>query len=139
MKDLEKARRSLEEGGYTCVLCKGEQMRTSTKRGVAPLMELWEEQADVAGWSAADKVLGKATALLYRLLKVKAVYAGIISESALEALQVGGIQIRYGRVVPYIENRTGTGRCPMETATAELDDPSLAPGAIKAKLKELAK
>jgi len=137
MTDLEKARCILQEGGYTCVLCKGDALRTSTKRGVAPLMALWEEQADVACFSAADKVVGKATALLYRLLGVKAVYAGIISESALETLRLGDIETEYGALVPYIVNREGTGRCPMETATADLDDPRLAPTAIKSKLAEL--
>ena len=139
MTDLQNCRRILHDGGYTCVLCKGDNVRTSTKRGVAPLMELLEQQADVQLWSAADKVVGKATALLYRLLGVRAVYALIISESALEALQAGGIEVAYDTLVPYIVNRAGDGRCPMETATADLRDPALAPAAIKAKLKELIK
>ena len=139
MTDLQTCRRILEEGGYTCVLCKGTALHTSTKRGVAPLMELWESKTAVAGWSAADKVVGKATALLYRLLGVRAVYAHIISESALEVLQAGGIEVAYETLVPYIVNRTGDGRCPMETATANLTDPALAPAAIQAKLEELKK
>ena len=139
MNDLQKARRMLEEGGYTCVLCKADAIFTSTKRGVAPLMELWESQTAVAGFCAADKVVGKATALLYRLLGVRAVYALIISESALEALQAGGIEVAYETLVPYIVNRAGDGRCPMETVTADLRDPALAPAAIKAKLEELKK
>ncbi len=139
MNDLQKARHLLEEGGYTCVLCKSTEVRTSTKRGVAPLMELWENKTDISGWSAADKVVGKATALLYRLMGVQAVYAAIISESALHTLEKGGIAAHYGQLVPYIVNRTGDGRCPMESATAELEDPNLAPAAILAKQRELIK
>ena len=139
MKNLNKARELLESSGFTCVLCRGEATYTSTRRGVAPLMELLESKTPVAGWSAADKVVGKATALLYRLLGVKAVYGHIISESAQETLQQGGIEVRFGKCVPYIVNRAGDGRCPMETATADIGDPALAPAAIKAKLAELTK
>lgn len=135
--DLEKAKRVLEDGGYTCVLCKGQAIRTSTHRGVKPLMELLEE--DVAGFSAADKVVGKATALLYCLLGVKAVYAAVISEPALEVLLRHGIAATWGQTVPYIVNRAGTGRCPMELATEDIDDPAAAPAAIENALKKLQK
>ena len=86
MNDLEHAKSILQEGGYTCVLCKGEAIHTSYHRGVRPLLELLE--TDVSGFCAADKVVGKATALLYRLLNVKAVHAQVISQAALQVLQI---------------------------------------------------
>lgn len=137
MNDFEKARSLLAAEGYTCVLCLGDRVLTSRKRGVAPLLELVESGEALNGFCAADKVVGKATALLYRLLGVKAVYADVISDSALQTLYDGGITVIYGEKAPYIINRTGDGRCPMETATADLDDPTLAPEAIKRKLQEL--
>lgn len=85
MNDLEQAKSILLSGGYTCVLCKGETVHTSNHRGVRPLLELLE--TDVTGFCAADKVVGKATALLYRLLNVKAVHAQVISQAALQVLQ----------------------------------------------------
>lgn len=135
MPDLEKAKRILREGGYTCVLCKGDILHTSAQRGVRPLLELLE--TDVSGFCAADKVVGKATALLYCLLDVKAVHAQVISLAALQVLQNSPIAVTWDTQVEYIKNRTGDGRCPMEQATEGIDDPQEALVAIRQKLKEL--
>ena len=135
MTDLEKAKQLLCAQGFTCVLCKGDILHTSYHRGVKPLMELLGQ--DLEGFSAADKVVGKATALLYCLLGVRSLYAQVISESALEVLSAHGIDVQWQKQVPYIVNREGTGQCPMEQATQNISDPALAPAAIRAKLKEL--
>ncbi len=135
MNDLEKAKSLLQSGGYTCVLCKDDTIHTSSHRGVRPLLELLE--TDVAGFYAADKVVGRATALLYRLLKVKAVHAQVISRGALQVFNGSGIAVSWDSQVEYIKNRTGDGRCPMEQATQGIDDPQEALLAIQKKLKEL--
>ena len=135
MNDLKKARQLLTEGGYTCVLCKGDIVYTSTHRGVRPLMDLLD--TDVSGFSAADKVVGKATALLYCLLNIKELHTCIISDAAAEVLQTHNIPVQWDFRVPFIKNREGTGRCPMETATEGISNPADAPEAIRKKLKEL--
>lgn len=135
--DLQKARQLLASGDYTCVLCHDGTAHTSTRRGVAPLLELIDSGANVAGFSAADKVVGKATALLYCYLGVTAVYAHIISASAAEVLTQNGIALEFGTQVPFIRNRPGTGRCPMEQATETIDDPTEALTVIRRTLKAL--
>lgn len=135
MNDLNKATTLLEREGYTCVLCRDDRVYTSRHRGVRPLMELLE--TDVSGFSAADKVVGKATALLYCLLGIRKLYAKVISDDALDVLQAHGIEVQWDQQVPYIVNREGNGRCPMELATKHVSDPALAPDAIRKKLKEL--
>ena len=135
--DLEKAKEILVTGGYTCVLCRAEQIITSNQRGVAPLMELWEQHRDVSGFSAADKVVGKATALLYCLLGVRAVYGAVMSRPALTVLEANGIATGYEQLVDAIRNRTDTGFCPMETATRDIHDPKDAPQAIRKALASL--
>lgn len=137
MDDLMKARLLLEQEGYTCVLCLGDKIHTSHHRGVRPLMELLGQ--DLSGFSAADKVVGKATALLYCLLQVKCLWAGVISEAALDVLRDHNIPVQWEIRVPQIQNRQGTGRCPMEQATEHIRDPQDAPGAIRKKLEELQK
>ena len=137
MHDLESAKQLLTDGGFTCVLCFGEHTITSQRRGVAPLLDLLSNGTDVTNYSAADKVVGKATAMLYRLLGVRQVYGAIISDAAIQTLKAGNIEVSFGKQVAYIINRTGDGRCPMETATAAIDAPIEALAAIKAKLKEL--
>lgn len=134
----QKAVRLLLEGGFTCVLTDGSRTYTSTRRGVRPLLELVESGTDCAGFYAADKVVGKATALLYCLLKVRSVHALVISESALAVLAHHGIAVTFDQKVPQIRNRAGTGRCPMELATEHIEDPRQAPAAIYRKLRELA-
>jgi hypothetical protein len=135
MNDLERAKSLLRSGGYTCVLCKDDIVHTSFHRGVRPLLELLE--TDVSGFYAADKVVGKATALLYCLLNVKAIHAQVISQAALQVLQNSPIAVSWDRQVDYIKNRAGDGRCPMEQATEGIDDPQEALVAIQKKLKEL--
>ena len=135
MNDLERAKSLLQSGGYTCVLCKDDIVHTSFHRGVRPLLELLE--TDVSGFYAADKVVGKATALLYCLLNVKAIHAQVISQAALQVLQNSPIAVSWDRQVDYIKNRAGDGRCPMEQATEGIDDPQEALAAIQKKLKEM--
>lgn len=137
--DWEMAKHHLRAGGYTCVFRKGERELTDTRRGVRPLLELLKSGEDFTGFSVADKVVGKASALLYCLLKVKRVYAPVISRSALEVLESHGIPCEYGHLVPGIRNRTNTGLCPMEAATANISDPKEAPEVLEKTLEALTK
>ena len=136
-EDLRKAVALLESGGHTCVLYRDDTYLTDDRRGIRPLMELLESSRDVTGFSAADRVVGKAAAFLYCLLKVSCVYAGVISKPALQVLQAQGIPVFYSTLVPAIKNRTGDGFCPMETAVWDLEDPKKAPNAIRETLKKL--
>ena len=135
--DLQQAIQILKNGQYTCVLCKDGHTVTSYQRGVAPLMGFWEHQTDLSGYSAADKVVGKGTALLYCLLGVKALYANVMSKPAWQVLNAHGIDTSYGQLVDAIQNRSGDGLCPIETATISIDNPADAPEAIRTALKNL--
>lgn len=135
-EDLCRARVLLEQGTYTCVLCKDTATRTCTARGIRPLMELLDE-GQWAGFSAADKIVGKATAFLYVLLDIRAVYTPVISEAALDILSTHHIEVHYGQMVPAIFNRSRTGFCPMETAVREINDPLEAMQAIRETLTKL--
>lgn len=137
MCDLIRAKERLLAGEYTCVLCKGDESVTSQARGVKPLVSWYAGGKDLSGFSAADKVVGKATAFLYALLNVKAVYAGVISQSALEVLAQAGIETRYGKLVPNIINRRGDGICPFEEAVLHIADARSAYAAIRSKMLEL--
>ncbi len=137
MTDLESAKVRLLAEDYTCVLCKGQQAYTSRQRGVRPLVCWYAGGTALEDFSAADKVVGKATAFLYVLLKAKAVYAGVISRTALEVLEKNGIAAEYGSLVENIINRKGDGICPFEEAVLEIQKPEQAYPAIRAKMQEL--
>jgi hypothetical protein len=134
---LIQAKTILDTEGCTCVLCGQGTLYKSTQRGIRPLLELLDAGQDVAGCCAADKVVGRATAFLYCLLQVKAVYGAVMSLPALEILQDHRIEARYGCTTPAIRNRSGDGFCPLETATRNLRDPQDALEAIRETLKDL--
>lgn len=133
MHDLERARRVLAEGGYTCVLCRDARVYTATARGVKPLVDWLDSDLDLRGFSAADKVVGRATAFLYVLLGVERVHALVMSTPAREALEASGIEADCDKEVPGIINRRGDGPCPFEEAVLGIADPKEALKAIRKK------
>ena len=137
--DLLDARQKLSVGGFTCVLSKDGQIYTSTFRGVAPLLAWLDSGEYLQGFSAADKVVGKAAAFLYCLLGIKEVYAPVMSKSALEVLTARGIAAYYDTLAEGIINRRKTGPCPMESATRDIQDPDQALQAIRQTLEAMQK
>jgi len=119
---------------YTAVISAKNGLIRFTERGIKPLYDLVMQKTDIAGAVAVDRVVGKAAALLYVGLKISALYAGVISKPALSALEKSGIATSYGEVVPYIINRKGDGRCPMEEAVTDIEDFTGAVTAIGNKL-----
>ncbi len=135
MKALKEELLSRE---LTCLVVWEQGRFESRKRGVAPLLELLTTQGRCPQGKAADKVVGRATAFLYRLLEIQTLHAGVISQGALEVLKDSGITVTYDTLVPGIRNRTNTGPCPMEAATANCHTPEEALAAIRATLDKLA-
>jgi len=136
--DLKLAKEQLMNEGYTSVVRKGDSVYYSKARGVKPLLNWLDDGMDFAGYSAADKVVGKAAAMLYALLGVSKVHAFVISEKALEVLAGNGIVVTYDTLVDRIHNRTNTGFCPMEEAVWEIDDLQDGLQAVREKVAQLA-
>lgn len=137
--DVLAAQKTLLESDYTCVLCCGDEQYVSTLRGVKPLIEFLESGRDFSAFSAADKVVGAGAAHLYVLLGVKELWAGVVSEAALEVLMCSGIKAEYEKLVPHIISRTGDGVCPIETAVKGIENSEKALTAIKRALARLSK
>lgn len=121
-ENLKRAVDILESGGVTVAMCRGGELYTSAERGVKPLLELVRENRDMSGFSAADKVVGRAAAFLYVLLGVAEVYGGAMSAGADRLLRRRGIKSSCGCLTEKIINRAGTGLCPMESAVADIPD-----------------
>ena len=137
MDCLQKARTILQSSNCTCVFYNGDIVLTDSRRGVKPLLELLQGDLDLQAYSAADKVVGKAAAYLYCLLKIKELYAGVLSQPALEVLNRFDIPVSYGILVPAIENRTKTGFCPMESAVLNISNPEEALEVIQKTVQQL--
>ena len=136
---LSYAKGVLEGGEYTCVVICSQKIFSSKKRGVAPLLELYDKLGDcgLAGGVAADKVVGKAAAMLYALLGIKRIYAGVVSEPALRTLDTHGITVSYDILTDAIKNRAGDGYCPMETAVMDIDSLCEGLAAVRKRLEQL--
>ena len=139
MTNLKKARELLISGDYTCAVCCGSITYTTHERGVKPLLNWLDSGIDMNGFSAADKVVGRATAFLYCLLGVKTVYANVMSRPAAQVLENSGITAQWGKLVEGIINRKGTGPCPFEAAVMGISDPQEALTAIRAKMVQMQK
>lgn len=134
MSDWELARSRWEAENATCAVCRNGQVRVSHLTGIRPLLVWLGEDGDaLRDGAAADKIVGRAAALLFLYGGVRAVYAAVISEGALALLEENGVQVAYGRCVPYIINRENTGLCPMEQRVRDIWDPADAYEALAAQ------
>lgn len=136
--DLQKAKALLAQG-FTCALCRGDSVHTATARGIRPVLAFLDSGADFGGFCAADKVVGSATAWLYTLLGVRAVYAPVMSRGAKDILEAAGTAAHFDALCDHVINRSGTGLCPMETACAGVTDAQAALAAIRTTLEMLSK
>lgn len=137
--DLKYARSLLDTGDFTCAVCRDSQAFTARDRGVKPLLNWLDAGMDLSGFSAADRVVGRATAFLYALLGVKEVYARVMSRPAAEVLHTHGIPCSADTMVEGIINRAGTGPCPFEAAVMDITDAAQALQAIRSKMTQMQK
>ena len=118
--DLIAAKDNL--AGHTLCLSKDGVLIFGDTRGIAPLLELIASGKDVSGYSAADKVVGKAAAALFIKCGVKQLYAAVLSKGGAELLERHGVEYVYGTLTDAIINRAGTDACPMEKAVRNLEE-----------------
>ena len=123
--DINDLKNILLKENHTIVIYKNDaSVIFSNDRGVAPLMKfLKEDSAQLKNSMLADKVIGKAAALLMVYAGVKEVYTPIISTPALDVFKHHNIRILYDKVVDRIINRKGDGLCPMETLYLDVENP----------------
>ncbi|MDK2901292.1 hypothetical protein H0A61_02676 [Koleobacter methoxysyntrophicus] len=126
MSDLELAKRSLLcDSSLSVVLVKdGKILAKRTEKGIIPILSIIEDmKTKLDGASIADKVLGKAAAVLSYNAGIKHFFAKVISERALKYLEQKGAYVEKGKVVQYILNREQTDLCPIEKLTGDSEDP----------------
>lgn len=139
MTDEKRAKEILSDEGLTLALVKGELVYRSTLRGVSPMVKFLTEGICLRGFFAADKVVGKAAAMLFILAGVNGVYSDVMTREAEKVLVKYGISAFYGTLADKIINRTGDDICPMEKAVIGIEEPSEAFKAIVSTLEKLKK
>ncbi len=135
MTEIERARALLRDSSAAVV--NGEREITLSSRGVGGLLNLLESGDILRGASVADKVVGKAAALIMVKGGVKEVYAKLISGGARAVFEKYGVKYTCGRETDVIVNRDGTGQCPMEQTVRYIDGPDEAVAAVKRTLRVL--
>ncbi|SES71977.1 protein of unknown function [Olsenella sp. KH3B4] len=136
--DMARACGLLSADEITAAAVKGDAVLTSKARGVRPLLEWVSAGTSLEGFSVADKVVGKAPALLYCLLGPRAVHAPVMSFSAEKVLVDRGIVATCDLEVDTILNAQRTGQCPIDASVASADEPEAGLAAIRGCLKRLA-
>lgn len=121
----------------TCVLKKGDSILTSEKTGIAPILQWIDDGIDLNGYEAADKIIGKAAAMLFVKAGVKEVYGEVMSEPARLFLKSQSIPYSYSTLTDRIINRMGNDMCPMEKTVLHIDDVEEAYVALKETLDKL--
>jgi hypothetical protein len=125
LKDLGTAKRGLSERRLTlCVVKEGHVIFEARTHGVLGLVEAVEEFKDrLDGASVADRVVGKAIALLCVYVNVRAVYAATISKAAKALLEGNSVHLEYDSIVENILGADKSKTCPFEQLVDRIADP----------------
>jgi len=139
MSDIEKAKAALKaHENASLVLCRGDDIIIKTGRGVSDLVKMYSGGQSFDGYSAADKIVGRAAASFFAVIGVSEVFGEVMSKKALPTLKENKIKYSFGELTDEIINREETGVCPMEAA-ADGKSAAAAANAVKEKFESLKK
>jgi hypothetical protein len=124
-RNLEIAKRELKERNLSLIIVKdGKIIFESKLQGIAGLIRAIDSLGDLLhSSSAADKVVGRAAALLMAYSHISEVYAATISIEGLRTLTEHYIRVEYDSLVPRIMNKRGDDICPFEKACIGIQSP----------------
>lgn len=116
MRDLELAKKILKKKDLSLVIVKqGKPLFESSSSGIKGLLRAIEELRDsLRDSSVADKVVGRAAALLLIYSHVKEVYAATLSNEGLRVLSQYDVPVEHEGLVSMILDREGKNICPFE-------------------------
>ena len=134
MSDAGIAKNRLYEKGLTLVVVKNGEVvfETGSHRISGFLGAIEQLGAGLKGAAVADRVAGKAVALLCVYASISNVYAGVLSRKAKAVFEEHGIPCEWKTLVDKILDLNRSGVCPFEKAAADISDPEAAYAAFKA-------
>jgi hypothetical protein len=123
-QDLIRARDELQKRKSAFIIVKNQEIiAESSQKGVAPFFHIVASHNGLQGSSLADRVVGKAVALLSLYAGICSIYTPLISDSALHILSTNDIHVEAQHHVPMILNRTQSDRCPIESMVLTCENP----------------
>jgi hypothetical protein len=125
MIDLEIAKNRLQSKDVTLVIVKnGEMLFETEEHKIKGFLEAIEKLGKaIEGSSIADRVVGKAIALLCVYSKVYSVYAAVLSKEAKRILEKYQISHEWSIIVEEILNLEKNRACPFEMKARNMSDP----------------
>lgn len=133
MDDLQVAKEKLKRGESALVFVKYSIPIYETDiGGLGGFLKAIDELGNqLSGASVADRVVGKAAALLCAHSNVVAAYAITMSESGLKVLKENNIPFEFETLIPMILNMKKTGQCPFEKLVGDTSNSDTAYSQIK--------
>ncbi|HVP16021.1 MAG TPA: DUF1893 domain-containing protein [candidate division Zixibacteria bacterium] len=134
MKDLGIAKKRLEQEGLTLSIVKDEQVLFETaSHGIFGFLRAIQELGErLNGASAADKIVGKAIALLCLYARIEEVYGSVMSREARKLLEERKVHVEWEKLVGNIQGNCKSAPCPFEALAAGITDPEVAYKKLKA-------
>jgi hypothetical protein len=129
----------LEETGMNLLVFSGEEVvYSSDKKGITPLIEAIEVIGGegLGDLITADRIVGKAAALLNIYLEAQEVHAMLISAGAKGLLLERSIPFEFREETDAIKMKDGVIFCPFERMVQDVSDPVEAYSLIKERLAE---
>jgi len=123
-QDIELAKLRLREKAFSLVIVKkGKVVYESSSPGILSFLEAIDRRGEnLRGASAADKIVGRATALLCVLSKIVEVFAVVISREAVKVLKEHKVKYQFESYVPTILNQDKTDMCPFEKLSTGIEN-----------------
>ncbi len=139
MQDLELAKKQLYSKQLTLAIAKNGQVlfETDSHRISGFIHAIDTLDTQLKGASIADRVAGKALALLCIYAGIREVYAEVLSQKAKLLFEENNVVCEWEQLVENVLDINKTGMCPFEKAAAEISDPQVSYVAFKALLEKM--
>ncbi len=139
MQDLEIVKKQLYDKQLTLVIVKNGQVlfQTDSHRISGFIGAIDKFGAQLNGASVADRVAGKALALLCVYVGIREVYAEVLSRKAKAVFEENKVDCEWKQLVDNVLDLNKTGVCPFEKAAAGISDPKDSYVAFKALQESL--
>ncbi len=134
---LEKAKDIIKNTDAVFAYVSENEEIVSSAKGIGFVASLCDSKKDLSEGAAADKIVGKAAAMLFVFLGLRYVHAETVSEGAIKVFEEYGVEYSYDIITEAIVNRKGDGLCPMEMAAKDAKTPEETLRAVNKKLQEL--
>ena len=139
MNDLELAKNQLYTKNLTLAIAKNGKilLETNSHRISGFIGAIEKFNGELSGASVADRIAGKAIALLCVYSQISHVYAQVLSKKAKILLEENKINVEFRELVENVLDLNKTGLCPLEKLAADISDPKDSYRQFKALLEKM--